>query len=243
MTWPIDTIVRTVSGTFTSSTLVPKTGTVSFTPTNVVTVTSNGASVLPKTPIIVTLDVTGSFSISLPVTDNALLTPTVWAYDVRINLFGSKPTVARILLPFADGTVVDLPAQLRVNPTAMTTQSNIDAARGAMGPVGNPGLVPVFSRQNSLSLATGGTRFYFETARTIASARASVGTPSTGSPIIVGVRINGSTIGTISIDAGTNTKVGFLNVAVQAGDYATIDILSVGSTTSGSDLSVILSID
>lgn len=90
---------------------------------------------------------------------------------------------------------------------------------------------------------TGLSRFYFDSSRTISQVRASLGTPATGSPVVIDTLINGVSIGTTSVPAGANTATTALSTAVSAGDYATISILSVGSTYSGGDLTVTLTIN
>lgn len=127
-----------------------------------------------------------------------------------------------------------------ITPNVSVTLSN-DA--GPQGIQGNPGLVPVFTRQNELSVLTGKTRFYFESTRTITQIRASVGTAPTGSAVTVGTFINGVSIGTVTIPAGQNTATLAVSKSVVAGDYATVSILSIGSTTPGTDLTLTLNIN
>lgn len=107
-------------------------------------------------------------------------------------------------------------------------------------------IYPVFARSGTLVVATGQGRFYFESARTILSVRASVGTAPTGAAIIIDVKRNGTTIfttqanrPTIAINAFTSGLVTNMDVnTVAAGDYLTVDIAQVGSTAAGADLTV-----
>jgi hypothetical protein len=113
---------------------------------------------------------------------------------------------------------------------------------GATGP---QGLTPIFTRQGTLSTMTGTQRIYVERSGTIAVVRATVGTPSTGSAILVDVNKNGSSVLTtpISISAAAYTATGIISSSsVSAGDYFTVDIDSVGSTTAGANLTVTLTI-
>jgi hypothetical protein len=92
---------------------------------------------------------------------------------------------------------------------------------------------------------TGTQRLYVERAGTISVARATVGTPSTGSAVVVDINKNGTTIlsAPISIAAAAFTATGTISVSnVVAGDYLTVDIDSVGSTTPGANLTVTLNI-
>jgi hypothetical protein len=137
-------------------------------------------------------------------------------------------------------TSTDTSIVVDVTPNVFTVETSTTGPQGAKG---NDGLVPVFSRQNEISPVTGKGRFYFEGNRTITKIRASVGTPATGSSIVVDVLVNGSSIGTTTIPAGEYTATTTLSQAVTTGSYATVSILSVGSTYSGSDLTVVLTVN
>lgn len=148
MVWPTNTIVRTVAGTYVSAALIPHVGTVTFTPTSAVVVEASSIKVLDKTSMIITLDAGGSFSVDLPVTDNKFLMPDVWAYDVTVNIYGSKPIHTRMFLPFTDGSPVSLLTslpdnsvslpvqQLRITSAEVSSVSEAIYLRGAPGPEG-----------------------------------------------------------------------------------------------------------
>lgn len=109
--------------------------------------------------------------------------------------------------------------------------------------------VPMFSRQGPLAVLTGTHRYYVESAATISVVRAAVGTTPAGASVIVDVNMNGTTIyGTQAnrptITAGNNTATGGTAsvTSLAAGDYLTVDIDQVGSTTAGSDLTVIITL-
>lgn len=115
----------------------------------------------------------------------------------------------------------------------------------ATGPAGAYGLNPVFSRQGTLTTQVGTQRLYVERSGTLAVVRATVGTPSTGSAVVVDVNKNGSSIlsSPISVAAGAYTQTGTIGSAsVTAGDYFTVDIDAVGSTTPGANLTVTITI-
>ncbi len=103
-----------------------------------------------------------------------------------------------------------------------------------------------FSRTGALSAPIAGAlRWYPGRAVTITAVRASVGSAPTGASVIVDVNKNGVTIFSTqsnrpAIAAGTVTDLAdAINVpAVGAGEYLTVDIDQVGSSTPGSDLSV-----
>ena len=130
------------------------------------------------------------------------------------------------------------------NITIATSQPTVTVASvGVQGLTGPAGLVPVFTRQNDISVVTGKARFYFDSTRIISQVRASLGTPATGSAAVIDTLVNGTSIGTTSIPAGSNTATISISKTVNASDYATISILSVGSTYSGGDLTVTLTIN
>jgi hypothetical protein len=100
-----------------------------------------------------------------------------------------------------------------------------------------------------LVLTTGTHRISAERATTIVNVRASVGSAPTGSSIIVDVKKNGTTIFTNpahrpTITVGTNTALASaIDVSsLSAGDYITVDITQIGSSTAGSDLTVTLEV-
>lgn len=102
-----------------------------------------------------------------------------------------------------------------------------------------------FTVTSALAVSTGGPRWYSPYALTITEVRASVGTSPTGASVVIDVNKNGTTIFTTqsnrpTIAAGNNTDLAdAINVSsVAAGDYLTVDIDQVGSTTPGSDLTV-----
>lgn len=113
------------------------------------------------------------------------------------------------------------------------------------GATGASGLTPIFTRQGTLTTMTGTQRMYVERAGTIVVARATVGTPSTGSAVVVDINKNGTSVlsSPISIAAGAYTATGIISSSsVSAGDYFTVDIDSVGSTTAGANLTVTITI-
>lgn len=98
--------------------------------------------------------------------------------------------------------------------------------------------------QDVLQVAAGSQRWYADGDYRINSVRASVGSPSAGSSVIVDVNIDGTTIFTTqgnrpTIAAAGYTATGTPNVTTLAnGSYLTVDIDQIGSGTPGSDLLV-----
>lgn len=104
-----------------------------------------------------------------------------------------------------------------------------------------------FSANGTLTVRTGSSRMPLDGNYVLESVRAMVGTAPTGSAVTVDVNCNGSTIyGTQanrpSIAAGSNSATGGAAsvTTFAAGDYLTVDIDAVGSTTPGSDLVVVV---
>ena len=105
-----------------------------------------------------------------------------------------------------------------------------------------------YSYTGSLAVSVGTFRLYNDMGATwtISGVRASVGVAPVGSSIIVDINKNGTTIFTTqanrpAIAAAANTSGNVTNMdvtTVAAGEYLTIDIDQIGSTTAGSDLTV-----
>lgn len=109
-------------------------------------------------------------------------------------------------------------------------------------------LVAPFTMAGTVTVKTGTSRYYVESARTISRVRTAVGTAPTGATLIVDVKKNGTTIFTtqanrpaIAISGFTATVTNMDITAVAAGDYLTVDVAQIGSTVAGADLTVQIS--
>lgn len=105
---------------------------------------------------------------------------------------------------------------------------------------------PFFVTGN-LTTQTGKSRIYLETGYVIESVRASVGTAPAGASVIVDVNLNGTSIyGTQTsrptIVAGANTGLGgtATTTSVSSGQFITVDIDQIGTTTAAADLTVVI---
>lgn len=102
----------------------------------------------------------------------------------------------------------------------------------------------VFSKTGTIAISTGTHRQYNDSGRTLTllAARAALGTAPTGSAATFDVKKNGVTVLTspLSVAAAGNASSAVVpNVTTLAdGDYLTVDVVSIGSTTAGSDLTV-----
>jgi hypothetical protein len=135
VTWPNDVITRTVTGTYLTGAGAPAKGRVTFTPTARV-VDENDAVVIEDT-LTAALDINGSFEIDLPTTDNLMLSPQGWAYQVNVRLYGVKPQKFFAVLPYGDGTPVDL--KTGISGSASSSLSDASGSYAARGPVGPRG--------------------------------------------------------------------------------------------------------
>lgn len=104
-----------------------------------------------------------------------------------------------------------------------------------------------YSVDGDLATDTGNHRLPFTSAATLTAVRAMVGTAPTGDDIVVDVNLNGTTIfttqanrPTIASSANDSGNVTPDVTAVSAGDYLTVDIDQVGSSTPGSNLVVVV---
>jgi len=134
------------------------------------------------------------------------------------------------------------PSTAVVSSNAQRGPTGPQGPTGATGATGAPGVSAVFTLQDTLTTYWGKSRFYFDGSYTVTQVRASVGTPATGSGITVQVNVNGTLAGTVTIPAGAYTAITTLSKTVIAGDYATVSVTAVGSTTPGADLTVSLNV-
>lgn len=137
--------------------------------------------------------------------------------------------------PFSgpDG-VTTMWAQAGTGPRALMVTS--DAADAEV----DPGVIlPPLSMPGAVSAGAGTARLYNDTTMTltIAGVRASVGTAPTGTPLIVDVHRNGTTIfptqanrPTVAVGANTSGLVTTAEVtALNPGDYITVDVDQAGT--------------
>ena len=127
MAWPNDVVTRTVTGTYLNGAGEPAKGRITFTPTSRIVDTDD--NVIVEGAIVATLDENGSFSIELPTTDNLLLSPQGWAYEVNVRLYGVKPRKFYALLPVGDGSAIDLAtgASVEIPPKSTSVEAAIEA--------------------------------------------------------------------------------------------------------------------
>lgn len=120
---------------------------------------------------------------------------------------------------------------------------------GGVGPAGPPGpTVFTYFQPGTLTVSAGSNRLFNDTGRTltISSVRANVITAPGGAAVIVDVKKNGVTVFTTqanrpTIASGATTSGRVPNPDVNTivdGEYLTVDVAQIGSTTAGSDLTI-----
>ena len=92
-----------------------------------------------------------------------------------------------------------------------------------------------------LSVSTGSDRIYINSITNLSQLDAFVRIAPIGDDIDITINKNGSSVATITIaNAATSSVSNSTNVDFAVGDYITVDITSVGTSTAGSDLQLIL---
>lgn len=104
MALPGNISVRTVTGKYSDFTGNPIAGQVTFTIPQVI-IDAAAAVILIPTTVVATLDTTGAFSVTLPVTDDSDLNPLNYQYTVVESFVGGR--TFQISIPTAGG-VLDL---------------------------------------------------------------------------------------------------------------------------------------
>ena len=106
---------------------------------------------------------------------------------------------------------------------------------GGTAPVATNGTLQSYYRDGAATVASGVARWYPPNSCTINKIHVGVGVAPVGSGLTVRVNRNGASIGTVTVVAGTFTATFVPTVTTFVlGDYITVDITAIGSTTAGS---------
>ena len=136
MAWSNDVLTRFLTGSFQSPSGAPAQGKISFKPTTKI-YDPDDAIIVNDSSLTATLDINGSFIIELPTTDNQLLRPKTWLYEVNERIYGAKPEKYYIYFPYDDGLNIDIS---NVTITGSLPSSSGTSATGVVqGPVGPAG--------------------------------------------------------------------------------------------------------
>lgn len=93
-------------------------------------------------------------------------------------------------------------------------------------------------QQGELTVTTGSARWYAPAALTISKITARVATAPTGSAVTILVKKSGTTASTLTISDGGTSDIDNTGFSMTAGQYLTVDVSAIGSTTAGEELNV-----
>ncbi len=118
----------TVTGTYESMTGAGQSGTVTFTPTSTL-IDAAGKIIIPAVPIVAGV-AGGTFSVTLPTTDNIGLTPSSWGWIISVGVPGIAGVQSQFtaLLPSSLGTTVDISALTPVAGSFPITSSTLSSS-------------------------------------------------------------------------------------------------------------------
>ena len=112
--------------------------------------------------------------------------------------------------------------------------ANVSAA--ALDAVSSADSYLQLSQSGALTVSTGTKRWYAPADLTISNATVRVGTAPLGSTLDVSLNVNGLANNIISVASNTTVSSNTTSVSVSEGDYLTVDVLQIGSSTPGADL-------
>lgn len=193
-------------------------------------VTTPGKTVVVGNPIRTSVEVKSEGAITNPINANDLVGTTLASNIVQSSI----TTVGTITTGQWSASTI----AVNKGGTGATTAAGAKANLGIMGPV------QVFTVPRFATTGQGKGRFYAPTNMTITNIRLSVGEPPTGADLIVDVNKNGTSIFDThtrpKITAGNYTSMTNVPVvtSLNAGDYLTVDVDQIGSTSSGAFLTV-----
>lgn len=153
--------------------------------------------------------------------------------DASVTLVGNNTTDT------IDLTVPGLAthAALAVDPTSTDTTRDKHVSNNDINKMRDVTLPP-HSFRGTLAVTTGVGKVPIMRDSTLIFIRAQVNTAPTGAGIVLSIRRNGTSIGSVTISAGATEGTLTLSQALTAGQYLTVNITQVGSTIAGSDLTV-----
>lgn len=195
---------------------------------------TTGKIVVGQPYVVATLDANGESTVNLIATNDPDLNPVNWGWNVSVETN-----------VWAELFVIQIPY------TTVGILEFSDITPAIIAPITSPyslDTILAFSQAGVVTNSVGAARIYNDSGRvlTIRGVRASVGSAPTGSSLVVDVKKNGVTIFTNianrpTIPAGTNTsgKVTAVDTPTfNIGDYFTSDVVQIGATLPGSDLTV-----
>lgn len=226
MALPAGTTTVRIYGTYVNSGGKPYAGIVAFRP---VVYTTGGDFIIPATNTRVTLT-GGTFSIVLPTSDNAELTPDGWTYEVTEMLEGGVYRRYQIIAPHnvAEVEIADL-TPLQEVPDTEPIPAPVTYATELILPF----------TVNTVQVGTGKSKLYNDSGvtRDIIAVRITADTV-TGAPLVVDVKKNGSSLWsnpanrpTINPPGGTIKATNMTTTKVEDGSYFTCDVVSADAAS------------
>jgi len=107
---------------------------------------------------------------------------------------------------------------------------------GAIPPSSNASVQ--LSQADTLTITTGTAKWYAPFNLSVSNVVARVGTAPQGSALVVDLKRNGISNSVITVSSNTSVASNATSLTVSEGDYFTVDVTAIGSTTAGSDLNV-----
>ena len=95
-----------------------------------------------------------------------------------------------------------------------------------------------YAIDGNVTVNTGTARFYPYDSAVLETVNAYVATAPVGSTLNIRVNKNGSSAATLAISAGATSATSSPNLSFSQGDYVTVDITQIGSSTAGADLRI-----
>jgi hypothetical protein len=121
-----------------------------------------------------------------------------------------------------------------------TGSSGFMGSTGSQGFTGSVGTVLMerhFNYPGTLTAGVGNARWWSQQSLVISRIKAQVTTAPIGADINIGFKKNGVTVQSLAVPAGqTSSSINTVNITTVDGDYLTVDIVSVGSVSAGTDL-------
>ena len=129
----------------------------------------------------------------------------------------------------------------RLYTATATKISSLTQNDSALSGSGSSGFEKAYRYTGTLETNTGTLKIYLHKAATLTEIDLFVGTAPSGSSINLDINKNGTSVATPSIAADNTSNTGIsANISFAEGDYITVDIDQVGSSTAGSDLYAVL---
>lgn len=180
---------------------------------------------------------------------------TAWS---SLSYFGGSTlsdldvTATSTELNYVDGVTSAIQTQLDAKAETLTDLGITDGTNGQVlttdgsgtftfATASGGGFEKSYRYTGTLSTNTGTLRLYLHKAATLSEIDLFVNTAPSGSAINLDINKNGTSVATPSISADSTSNTGIsASVSFAEGDYITVDIDQVGSSTAGSDLYAVL---